>query len=114
MIITQLGQIKRPDAISHKVHAPAADTAAVITLTGVAGSRHVIDVIHASYSATPTGGGITIVSGVDTILSVDIPDLYKDIRGPFLGGVGETVVITLAAGSGTVVGKVNATTFLVA
>mgnify|MGYP001603033601 CR=1 FL=1 len=98
------------------VHAPIADTAAVITLTAASGKRHVVDKIFGSYSAAPTGGLLTIsltvlgtaVSFLVTITAAGPFDF--DFPVPLQGDDNTAITITLAAGGGTVVGKVNALT----
>lgn len=88
----------------------AADTAVVITLAAEAGKRHYIPEILWSYSGTPTGGRITI-SGLDNTQTLDL-DIISGGPGPLLfpplaGKINTAVVITLAAGGGSVVGKLN-------
>lgn len=63
-------------------HAPAADTAAVVTLAAPgADKRHVIRQIDVSYrGGTPTGAGVTIAIGGTTFWAVDLPfvaDVYS-------------------------------------
>lgn len=89
-------------------HQPVANTAAVATLTAVAGKQHAIHGIQWSYSTSPTGGKLTITEGGVTVWEVDVVS-----GGP--GGFNFTVaaatntevVVTLAAGSGACLGKVN-------
>lgn len=100
--------------IVKSVHAPAAATAAVITLTAVADRRRVIHNIQWSYSETPTGGLLTITDGGTTVWQIGIPS-----GGPggfqlvIPGGINSEMVITLASGGGTCVGKVNVQSILV-
>ncbi len=66
-----------------------------------------------SYSADPTGGGITVVAGSLTLLDVDITDGGLGFL-PFAGfdipkDNVDDVVVTLKAPGGTVVGKLNTT-----
>lgn len=99
-----------------KAHAPTADTAAIITLTATAGVRHVLDLVAGGYSAAPTGGSLTIASTVEgTAVSQVIPIIegggfVMRIDPPIQGDVNTEIKITLAAGSGAVVGKINAMT----
>lgn len=90
--------------------APAANTAAVITYPGIADSSHVISGVSWSYDDDPTGGQLSITMNGVLVYVIDEP-----VKGPgfipFLPnkrfGRGATVVITLAAGGGAVVGKLN-------
>ena len=99
--------------LAANVNAPAQATAAVITYAAVVGQRHVVGQIVCSYSATPTGGNLKIedVSG-NTIFSVDIPAagvFVFPFPVPLRAAAQNTaMIITLASGAGTVVGKLNA------
>jgi len=99
-------------AAAADVNAPAQATAAVITLAAVAGKKHIISQITYSYSATPTGGNLKVedVSGT-TVFNVDVPAAGVGqifFRQPLRGAAANTaMIITLASGAGTVVGKVN-------
>lgn len=87
----------------------AANTAVVVTVAALPSQQHVLAGVAWSYSATPTGGKLTIADGSTTVLEVDITaggpgSLYL----PPLGGTTNTaLVVTLAAGSGAVVGKLT-------
>ena len=63
-----------------------------------------------SYSAAPTGGRVTVLDGATTIFDLDItasgPTLLF-LRYPKRGSANTSMTITLAAGSGAVVGKLN-------
>lgn len=90
-------------------HQPAANTAAVATISN--GKNYNVDLKSAvwSYSATPTNGKLTITSGAVTVLEVDCPSagpgfLLLEGFGSLVKG--DAVAATLAAGGGTVVGKV--------
>lgn len=88
----------------------SANAAVAITLAAVTGKRHYLAMVLWSYSDTPTGGRLT-VSGLDNSETLDI-DIVAAGPGPVLlpplaGKVGTAMVITLAAGGGTVVGKLN-------
>ncbi len=110
------GSVNLTAAVIPKTHAPAADTPAIITLPAAAGTRHVVDQVWFSYSADPTGGSITIASTVNgsavsmaaQIASKGLYTLCFD--PPLQGDTNTAITITLAAGAGTVVGKVNALT----
>lgn len=84
--------------------------AAVITLTGVADVVHILNQLWFSYSADPTGGGLTIT--IDGVTFLD-HDITKGGPGPLPlermndGKTGSDVVITLKAGGGSIVGKLS-------
>lgn len=97
-----------PTAAAADVHAPAANTAAVITYTAAAGIEHVIDGIAWSYSGAPTGGNLKVQDGATTVFSMDITaggHGYIPVRKR--GTANTNLVITLAAGGEGVSGKVN-------
>lgn len=94
-------------------HAPAANTAAVVTKAAVAAKYHVIRKIFCGYSATPTGGLLTIqdVSGT-TVFTVPIPAAGLNTidfgeKGIRTAAVNTALIVTLAAGAGAVVGYLN-------
>ena len=100
-----------------KTHAPAAATAAVITLAAAAGVRHVVDMIFASYSEDPATGSLTIASTVNgTAVSQAIHFIESDrqvvlnFNPPLQGDENTAITITLASGGGTCVGLLNAMT----
>lgn len=99
-----------------KTHAPAAATAAIITLAAAAGVRNVVDKVFGSYSAAPTGGSLTIaltVAGSAVSLSFAITaagPFDMDFPVPLQGDENTAITITLASGAGAVVGVVNAIT----
>lgn len=93
-------------------HLPTSATAAVVTYAAVAGQYHVIRGIAYSYDSTPTGGNLKVedVSGT-TVFSVDIPAAGAGvITFPIplrSAAVNTALIVTLASGAGSVVGKVN-------
>ncbi len=91
------------------VHAPSADTAAVVALAAAEDIRHVVTCILWSYNATPTGGSLTITDGTTTIVVavVDQGPGKIDLPRAFCGIQGDAVTVTLAAGGGGVTGRVN-------
>lgn len=99
-----------------KTHAPDAATAAIITLAAAATTRHVVHKVFGSYSATPTGGSLTIavtVLGSEVSLAITIPAAGQfdlDFNPPLQGDANTAITITLASGGGAVVGIVNALT----
>ena len=88
-----------------------ANAAVAVTLVGQSRKRHYVLLVLWSYSGTPTGGRLTI-SGLDpTSDTVDF-DITASGPGPItlpplMGGLGENVVVTLAAGGAGVVGKLT-------
>lgn len=89
----------------------AAGAVATITLpAGTAAQQRVLDAVYWSYSAAPTGGRLTIASTGQPSFDVDVfaagPGSVV-LTNPFRGMPGQTVVVTLAAPGGAVVGKVT-------
>lgn len=102
-----------PDTISQfgsgDIHVPNAATAAVVTLAA-AGAMYanVVAGIAYSYSATPTGGKLTIADGSETVLDLDVPAAGEKVLNfipPRKGRPGRAMTITLASGAGAVQGK---------
>jgi hypothetical protein len=99
---------------STNVHAPASNTAAVVTYAAVAGKKHVISGLIVSYSNSGTlaGGNIKIedVSGT-TVFSADIfakGTYFFPFPTPMRGNAANTaLIVTLAAGGATVDGKLT-------
>ena len=91
------------------VHAPAVNTAAVITLAAVAAQRHYLPWVAWSYNAVPTAGRLSITDAGATVLDVDItadgPGFLP--LGIHSAAVNTIMVITLAAGGALVTGRVN-------
>jgi hypothetical protein len=89
---------------------PAANTAAVITLTGVTDITHVIDEIVFGYNDVPTSGLLTVVNGSTTLVSVPVtsagPHSLAPIKG-IAGTSGANLVVTLAGAGAAVSGSVN-------
>ena len=74
------------------------------------GTKRVIDGVHWSYSAAPTGGRLTIASGAQATYDLDIAAAgpgYVNFPGGFKGLPATSLVVTLAAPGGAVVGKIN-------
>jgi hypothetical protein len=95
----------------YAVAEPAANAAAVVTLTPVdANELFVVDHIAFSYSGTPTAGRLTVEIGGVVICKLDIttggPGPIDWQRG-LCGKPGETIVITLAAGGSGIAGLLN-------
>lgn len=92
------------------VHAPAANTAAVVTYGAVTGRAHVVSGVSYSYSAAPTGGNLQVKDGSDVILDLDISAagegaIYFD--PPKKNTAGNAMSATLAAGGAGISGKVS-------
>lgn len=99
-------------AASANVHAPASNTAAVITYAaGGAGVSHTLGGVAWSYSGVPTSGNLKIEDGSGTTaFSVDVTAAGPGFIPftPALKGTANTaMIITLAAGGSGVTGKVN-------
>lgn len=96
---------------ANNVSAPSAATAAVVTYAATGQGRHTIQGLAWSYSATPSGGNITIAdSNFGTVLNLDIPTAGVGtlfFPNPLSGDNGASLTITLASGGGTVVGKLT-------
>jgi hypothetical protein len=96
-------------------HFPAAATAAVVTIaasTEPGVKRHILRWVVVSYSETPTGGRLTVVHGSRTTLDVNItsadPIPLRDLMiFNDLANANEAMVVTLASGGGTAVGKLT-------
>ena len=95
-------------------HDAAANVAAVITVALSTEQYWVLDWVMWSYSEVPVGGRLTVAIGSVTYLDIDIaaagpgplrfdPPVYNPAFTK-----GEAMVITLAAGGGTCVGKLSA------
>jgi hypothetical protein len=86
----------------------AANAAAAITISGVSNRIATIHTVAWSYSDTPTGGKLTLTGG-NVNYEVDITASGPGVLDlDYAAASDGNVTITLAAGGGTVVGKVNA------
>jgi hypothetical protein len=89
----------------YATHAPAAATAAVVTIPAVENRRIRIKSINWSYSAAPTGGALTVVSDSVTLLSIAISAAGNGVSyASYVAPENKSMVITLASGAGAVVG----------
>lgn len=110
------GPINSIATVVPKSHAPAANTAAIITLAATANVRHVVDQVFGGYDAAPTGGSIKIEATVDgdtvtmeaAITSAGL--FVLPMERPLQGDDNTAITITLAAAGAAVTGKVNALT----
>lgn len=98
------------DAQAADTATAAANTAVTITYAAARHAGYAIKEIIADYSATPTGGLVTISEGGTVVRRFPVPGTSRTITFPD-GGLrfdrNSEVVITLAAGSGSVVGYLN-------
>lgn len=99
-------------ASSSDVHAPASNTAAVVTYSaGGTGHRHVITGVAWSYSADPTAGNLKIEDGSGTtVFSIDITSGgagFFPFPLPKRGTANTAMIITLSAGGPGVSGKIS-------
>jgi hypothetical protein len=89
----------------------AANTAVVLTYAALTGFQHVIKWLVVSYSATPTGGNLTIEDGAGTtVFDSHIPTAgphVVELGEGLMGSEGTALIVTLAAGGAGIVGKVN-------
>ena len=102
-----------PRAVSTgDVHAPAANTAAVVTYTAAgAGVSHALSGIAWSYSADPTGGNLKVEDGAgNVVFSLDITKGgpgFIPFPQPKKGSANTALVLTLAAGGSGISGKLS-------
>jgi len=98
---------------SADVHAPAANTAAVVTYAADATHKHAISGVAWSYAGgIPVGGNLKVEDGAGvTVFSVDIPDYgpgVVEFPRPKVGAaVNTALIVTLAAGGAGVTGKIS-------
>jgi hypothetical protein len=91
-------------------NAPAANTAAVVTLAGVGGQSWTIAGIYWSYDDDPTGGQLTLDIGGVTAFTEYVTDGgpgFFPFTPPMQVTAGAAVVITLAAGGAGISGSVS-------
>lgn len=94
-------------------HAPAVNTAAVVTIAADPLRPTILDQIFFSYSAAPTGGSIKVEDGVGTVVwgpfAVTSAGLQSvTFSPPLCGSANTALVVTLAAAVVTGVLAVNA------
>lgn len=108
MLTKTIGRAAPRDTVYKELHTPAANTAAIVTLEAVAGRKHWVHHFQWSYSAVPTGGRLTITVGGVIQFDVDITSAGPGGFGvEIIGGAGQEIVLTLAAGGASVSGKLN-------
>src|SRR4051812_25778673 len=100
MFLGLFGQKKALGDIDFGAHAPAAATAAVVTLAAVAQSRRLVHKVYWSFSEAPASGAKITITGGDATFEVAItaagPGGFS--LGPYVGAVNTQVVVTLASG----------------
>lgn len=89
-----------------------ANSAIAITLAAVEGETHVLHAIQCGYDSAPTGGTITVTIGGTTVFSEYVSTENEDweFPQPIYGESNKEMVITLGAGGGTAIGKLNVQT----
>lgn len=100
------------NASTADVHAPASNTAAVVTYAAITSQRHNISGIAYSYvGGTPVGGNLKIEDeAASVVFSIDIPAAGADkvYFNPMKSGrINKAMIITLAAGGSGITGKVS-------
>ncbi len=99
-----------PTASPNYVHAPAANTAATITLAAAGeGLAHFLPSIKWSYNATPSSGNLKVEDGSGVVVFNE--DITTDGAGFFevniQGSANTALIITLSAGGSGVSGKLS-------
>lgn len=106
---TATDEISTPLAAAN--YATASNAAAVVTVAAAATKCHAISGLAWSYSGSPTSGMVKIEDGSGTtVFSLDITAAGPGsvlFGKPMRGTVNTALIVTLAAGGGGVVGKVN-------
>jgi hypothetical protein len=101
----------QPSSTPLSAVAAGANQAAAVALNAVVGQRHRLTMLIASYSAAPSGGGITVQDGPTTVLAMDIASPGATAiplpPGGIAGTAGLQLTATLAAGGPGVVGKLS-------
>lgn len=85
---------------------------AVVTIAAVKGVKHYVEVIHASYGASPTGGNLKVESpSGTTIFEQDIiaggPNEFDFSGSCLTGAFDQALIVTLAAGGSAIVGNLS-------
>jgi hypothetical protein len=101
------------NAAAADVHAPAANTAAVVTYNAVATGQHVVSGVAWSYSGTGTltGGNLKVEDGAGTtVFTMDVTEKgagFVPFAPPKRGRKNTLLRVTLAAGGADVTGRVS-------
>jgi hypothetical protein len=108
MLTKLIGQRALRTTIRSAQETSADNGAATITLAAVASRSHFVHHLQWSYNGSPSAGRLFITSDGVTKFDVDVTTGGPGGFGlELIGGVNETVVITLAAGGAGVIGKLN-------
>jgi len=105
MLIRNAGTQVAGTAPLNKVVTSTGGAAGTITVGAVIDRRHILHKIVWSYDSTPTGGGLTITGGENTI-SLDITN-----GGPgslsinYICAINTALVVTIKSGGGAIIGK---------
>ena len=98
--------------VTGDVHAPASNTAAIVTYNADATNKHCISGVAYSYDVLPTAGkNLKIEDGAGTVIfSIDIVSAKNGeiyFNPPKIGSLNTNLIITLAAGGAGITGKVS-------
>lgn len=100
--------------LTNGTHAPAANTAAVVTLAARTGGYLTITSLSYSYSAEPTGGNLQVESPAGTVIwQIDIllrGENHINFERGLQCAKDQGAIVTLAAGGAGISGKVNVIT----
>jgi hypothetical protein len=109
MITRNISGNLAPNEVAPNYATAASDTAVVITLAAKAGQRHMIHGLQWSYTGGTPAGSITVENGSGTtIFSCGITASGPGGFMAFLrGSINTAMIITLAAGGVSIVGKLN-------
>lgn len=120
-----LSNVNLAAVVAPKAHAPADNTAAVITLAAASGVKHVLDKVFGGYdSYTNAEKALTIVLTVDgtavtlthpvtvgaSAQSDPTPTFDLNFNPPLQGDENTAITITLPAAGAGIAGKLNAIT----
>ena len=108
MLTKNIGKRMPRASLKNAHNTSAGNDVATVTLAATPGRIQYVHHVQWSYNPAPTGGRLTITVAGNTKFEVDILAGGPGGFGIELaGGVNEAIVITLAAGGGGVVGKLN-------
>lgn len=110
----QLDELDR-DLITPPAASASANSPVTITINAVSNRRFVIKAINCGYTATPTGGMLTITDGGTARANIPITAAgAAPIKPDVIGTVNTAMTITLAAGGTGVVGHLSVSYYEVA
>lgn len=98
--------------ITPRTATSTANAAVSITLAADEDEIHALYAIQCGYSASPSGGTVEVSIGGTVVFSeyVSGANLDFEFPKPLYGDKNQAMVITLSAGGGTAVGKLNVQT----